>query len=186
MTRWLWLVALCDCDRVLGLQEKIDAAVPDAPKFDPENCPKSYEVVGNQRSLYRVIAMEVSWEMHHALCRADDPDQTHLAVLDGAFEIDDVRVWVDKMPFPNDYFWIGARQPSMATAVDEGWIWISKAPVVASAWDNGEPNDDDGVEDGHEQAAAIRKAGALKLTDLNDTLMNRGVCECDGLREPPP
>jgi hypothetical protein len=179
--RWLSLLLLAGCDRVFLAGRAATDAQPDMGL----GCPGSYETVATLPSRYRIIEDMGELAIQRARCRADDPRRTHLAVLETANEMGDVRVWIDgREHVDNDFLWVGAVQSASATARDAGWQWVTGLPVASELWIAGEPNDSDNNEDHLEDAAAVRRNNGIGLTDLPEAYMLRAVCECDGIEAP--
>ncbi len=173
-----------------GMDAEIDAMVDpeiDAPIDSPPmlECPVSYITVGNETSKYKLHATGRTFVGQHNTCVAEG---THLAVIDTIEEAAALRQLVDATSgLPTSSFgpfvFIGSAQldgqPMTSAGRSMGWISATGPFTSAPFWENGEPNDISGVENGDEQFAAIWRDHDL-LVDLAGNGSFAGLCECDG------
>ena len=153
-----------------------DAAPPDAVQFSPEMCPVGYgdTIASVPGSRYRRNNNNVPFAMHHADCNDDAPGWTHLMVPDTLAESMTAAGWN-----PGRIKYVGVVQAPAQLALDAGWFRFSGEPNVIE-WDTfgNEPNDNDGVENGENQLAAILSQG--DLFDVGGATDYSAICECDG------
>jgi len=117
---------------------------------------------------------------HHATCNSDLAGATHLASLDTAAEITELKGAVIARavtPITNHY--VGVVQQRDQADLTAGWLVFGGGPLPAMMWSAGQPNDDPAPESNDENL------GALNLADLlNDTtgdVSYPAICECDGV-----
>ncbi len=155
---------------------------PSTASFDVAMCPSSYTAqlpATAAVSRYRVAPMGMVGAVEGA-CEADHPGWTHLLVPDVANEGYQMYHALNQ-PVT---FWVGAVQPRNQAHQDDGWVYLSGAPVPTAAWSALQPNDDnDGVED-NEQNFAVIDSGGGTLNDSQPTYQFYGICECDGIPIP--
>jgi len=80
--------------------------------------------------------------------------------------------------FPNAATWVGFRQATNATQVNQGWAWIcGTSSYLSPAWGMFEPNDNDvnPNEDHEEDCLALEDGGGWN--DADCTGSGRFVCE---------
>jgi hypothetical protein len=160
----------------------IDASI-DGPFVTP--CPADYSVTSGT-SKYKLQTVGRTYRAQYMACMTEG---THLAVIDSAQEALALRQLIDGTSgLPTSSFgpfvFIGSAQqpgqPMTSAGRAMGWISATGPFTSASFWENGEPNDISGVENGDEDFAAIWRGHDL-IVDLAGNGSFAGVCECDGL-----
>jgi len=195
--RWITVfVALAGCgfrvtlasDAAVGSDTIVDDAVDadqpiDATIDEPvvASCPTSYIALGNLSSRYFLRTNGSTIRTHHLGCVADG---AHLAVIDTASEAAVVRQLVDGttgLPTSSygPFVFAGSAQRPNQTMTTTGWISATGAFTSQPFWQNGEPNDLPGGEDGGEQFIAIWRDHDL-LVDIAGNGSFAALCECDG------
>jgi hypothetical protein len=87
---------------------------------------------------------------------------------------------VAQVIFPSQASWIGFEQASGQSSVSAGWSWNSDAMTPAyTNWDNGQPNDQNGSENGQEQCAFMTTSGGWQDVDCGDNTFYRFSCRHD-------
>jgi hypothetical protein len=150
-------------------------AMIDAPVL-ASDCPPTYVAIGTLVSRYRLISTAADAEAQFTACNGGG---THLAVVDTQTEANALRQFIDGITnLPSSFVYIGSVQDPTAMTTAGGWISATGA-FNDDFWQNGEPNDTAGIENGDEQFAAIWRLHDL-LADVSNSKMP-ALCECDGL-----
>lgn len=168
-------MALAACSfehgKVVGMTggELPDASAPaiDAASLE---CPPSYALV-TAFGIYRVIATNDVFAVHHADCNDDAPGATHLASIETAEEVGELM-----RTLPVGQYYVGAAQkPNQATTTD-GWYVFTGGPLPAGTW--GSSNDDNPGENNEENLLGLNTADMYH--DVTGDVPYPAVCECDG------
>lgn len=146
----------------------------------PVTCPPSYDVtIPSSTSSYRVIDTDGDFVTQRAACSADVPGATHLASLDTAAEIIELRDMLVARAIRTGNHYVGvAQQPNQATTTD-GWFTFNGGALPMNMWSAGQPNDDLAGENNEENLAAINTND--RLNDATGDFAYPAVCECDGV-----
>jgi hypothetical protein len=162
-----------------GPPQPIDADPPDASPpdagFDPASCPASYSAIAFGSSRYRLVNTPRSLTQHHDDCKDDLPGATHLVAFESMAEANAVTGLIAG----SDNLWVGTVQPPGQSTVGGGWLQITGEPTPSAVWGSGQPNDDDGNENGVQNVAVINASGG-GLNDSETTFAFDAICECDG------
>jgi hypothetical protein len=159
----------------------IDAAI-DAPPidaaFDPATCPAGYTttIAAAPQSRYRWITVDRAWLAQHQDCADDLPGATHLAVLDTVAEAQQIAAAAGGATS----YQVGAAQAPAQATVLAGWYELTGEPVPAATWQSGQPNDNNGTENGEQNRGSVNASAGPLLQDIDSVFATRAVCECDG------
>lgn len=158
----------------------VDMAI-DARLFDPAtDCPNNYNlVIAGLTSHYRSITNDADWPSHHADCADDLAGATHLIVFDSPNEL---ALLGQQAAFR---YLVGYFQVTNQAAVDVGWLTVTGGTVPSSVWLAGQPNDNDGVEDGEQDRGFINFQTGPGIQDGPSNFATNAMCECDGKPIPP-
>jgi hypothetical protein len=87
---------------------------------------------------------------------------------------------VAQVVFPSQASWIGFTQADGQSTLTAGWSWDSDgiAPMYTH-WDSGQPNDQNGSENGQEQCAYMTTSGGWQDTTCSDSQFYRFSCRHD-------
>ena len=160
----------------------IDAALIDAPPvdaaFDPATCPAGYTmtIAASPQSRYRWITVDRAWLAQHQDCADDLPGATHLAVLDTVAEAQQIAAAAAGATS----YQVGAAQAPAQATVLAGWYELTGEVVPAATWQSGQPNDNDGTENGEQNRGSVNVSAGPLLQDIDLVFATRAVCECDG------
>lgn len=176
---------LAACDKLFDLEhvETRDATSGDADSADtPNTCPPTYDqVIATLPSRYRLRTVGMQFAMADNSC-ADVAGKTHLLVIETLDELTAIRAHILANPAS---YWVGLLQRAGESSPSSGWFWVTTmAPPDPAVWLNGEPSDQDGIEDNAQNHGGIE---ALRLSVSDPGLLNDRVfgtlfgafCECD-------
>jgi hypothetical protein len=166
-------------DRTTTLPQGYVVVDPAQPP-PPVTCPPSYDVtIPSSTTVYRVIDSDGTFAAQHAACTADLPGATHLASLDTAAEITELRDMLVARAVRTGNHYVGvAQQPNQPNTTD-GWFTFNGGPMPQNMWSAGQPNDDVAGENNEENLAAINTADMLN--DATGDYAYPALCECDGI-----
>jgi hypothetical protein len=156
----------------------VDDPTVDAGADDPTTplqCPAGYAAIGASRTRYRVVEVNVPWEVAAADCNDDDDTlgsaggRTHLVVVGDVHE---------KAALTNQFSgntWVGLSD----TLVEGSFVWVTNEPtggfpIVGERppWDAGDP-------DGGRAENCVRFKNSFDFEDKSCAEVNSYVCECD-------
>jgi hypothetical protein len=127
-----------------------DASVDAGPCVCPASPPTGFKCFSDNCHLYRNITQTgISFEDAHAGATAIPGG--YLVTITSEKEDQFVASLLGNDP--NVVRWIGAQQALRQSSPSEGWSWLDGEPWSYVNWQEGEPNDDDGVEDDQEDFA---------------------------------
>ncbi|HEY5945683.1 MAG TPA: C-type lectin domain-containing protein [Kofleriaceae bacterium] len=175
----LTLLLLASCDQTWNL-DHIDERDAAPHAFDPAaDCPTSYDLAFIAGSRFHIVQTgRTAWNASDA-CVADSSGLTHLAVAPTREELDALIGALTSRA--DGRWWIGAVQPTTATAPGDGWLWATGEAIDAALWLSPiEPNDGNGIEDDHEDQFGFIEASTTGLIDAQGLTVLRYLCQCDG------
>ncbi|MEO8703398.1 MAG: C-type lectin domain-containing protein [Kofleriaceae bacterium] len=177
--RWAVAVVLCGgCELAFPLRDEppaqidapIDSAMTDVPVVDvpaPGMCPQPYGAVSGLPNRYRVVlAPTLGWKDAESVCEGEG---AHLAV---PLTVTEMGLYVSLVEGART--WVGIARNATATDLEYRSITGIPFPPGTVMWHAGDPN-------GTGPVTEIANDGDNKLADTSVVLVNRYVCECDGL-----
>jgi len=165
------------------IDSTIDAAPSDVP-IDPVSdaaidappaCPTSYTTtLSSTTSRYRVLATAAAFGTHHTACNGHLTGATHLASLETAAEINELRGVLAALG-ANQYYVGVVQQPNSPTTTSN-WFVLTGAQLPSGFFGNS--NDDAPGENNEENLGALNTGDLLH--DVTGDVAYPAVCECDG------
>lgn len=157
----------------------IDAAIDVA--IDSSSCPPFYRVIGT--GVYAVLD-PTNFKNHVTACASHG---THLAIIDGKQELDDLVVYGRTVMGVNNNsrFYVGLVQAPLQAEPEDSWVDFADRDDNPDLWAQSganEPNDGaDQNEGNHQEQVAALQLDRDGLVDLAHTENVRAYCECDGI-----
>lgn len=104
----------------------------------------------------------------------------HLATITSSSEQQFIQSHLDVVDTPPGRgIWLGGFQPLGSPEPGGNWKWVTGEPFVYTNWAPGEPNNDPGNPQGHENSLELRHNGDALWNDHNDSSTAPYIVEYD-------
>jgi hypothetical protein len=151
----------------------------DGNTFDPAMCPSQYTgmLAGFPNARYLQQGNGAGQNFLQQIVRCEPASGaaqiTHAVVVDSAAKAAALETFIGN----TQLVFVGLVQDPDAATVGGSWIVFTGEPVVPALWMTGEPDDQDGNENGVEQVGAFGPTGLVDVAPMESYPI---VCECDG------